>query len=95
MMPGRATRGLERRRSMIIDITAKPTGHGWLVHMDALTVGFSSLEAATAFVGQLRARIDAPHPWPTSPGQTEAVPRTVGDRSAPATRKGACPGLLK
>lgn len=57
---------------MIIDITAKPTGHGWLVHMDALTVGFSSLEAATAFVGQLRARIDAPHPWPTSPGQTEA-----------------------
>lgn len=55
---------------MIIDITEKPAGHGWVVHMDALEVDFDSLEAATAFVGQLRARIDAPHAWPASPGQT-------------------------
>lgn len=79
---------------MIIDITAKPTGHGWLVHMDALTVGFSSLEAATAFVGQLRARIDAPHPWPTSPGQTEA-PSDSRRPIRSGYQEGACPGLLK
>ncbi|CAI8702274.1 hypothetical protein [Pseudomonas chlororaphis] len=80
---------------MIIDITEKPAGHGWVVHMDALEVDFDSLEAATAFVGQLRARIDAPHAWPASPGQTGDAPRAAGNRSAPTTSKGACPGLVK
>ncbi|QLL10547.1 hypothetical protein [Pseudomonas chlororaphis] len=80
---------------MIIDITENPTGHGWVVHMDTLEVSFSSLEAATAFVGQLKARIAAPHAWPASPGLMGDAPRTAGNRSAPTTSKGACPGLVK
>ncbi|QQZ44910.1 hypothetical protein IF690_15190 [Pseudomonas sp. SK3(2021)] len=80
---------------MIIDITEKPTGHGWVVHMDALEVSFSSLEAATAFVGQLRARIDAPHAWPASPGLRGDAPRAAGERCAATISEGACPGLVK
>jgi hypothetical protein len=53
---------------MIIDITQKPTSHCWVVRMDAFEVNFNSLGQAQAFVGQLKARIDAPHAWPIPPG---------------------------
>lgn len=49
---------------MIIDITEKPASHCWVVCMDALQVNFNSLGEAQAFVGQLKARIEAPHVWP-------------------------------
>ncbi|MGF6092663.1 hypothetical protein [Pseudomonas sp. 18173] len=49
---------------MIIDITEKPTSHCWVVRMDALEVNFNNLSEAQAFVGQLKARIEAPHAWP-------------------------------
>ncbi|WP_223434272.1 MULTISPECIES: hypothetical protein [unclassified Pseudomonas] len=52
---------------MIIDITEKPASHCWVVCMDALEVNFNSLSEAQAFVGQLKARIDAPHAWPIPP----------------------------
>lgn len=53
---------------MIIDITEKPTSHCWVVRMDALEVSFNSLSEAQVFVGQLKARIEAPHFWPIPPG---------------------------
>ena len=49
---------------MIIDITQKPASHCWVVCMDALKVNFYSLGEAQAFVGLLKARIEAPHVWP-------------------------------
>lgn len=49
---------------MIIDITEQPTSHCWVVCIDALQVNFNSLQDAQAFVGQLKARIEAPHVWP-------------------------------
>lgn len=53
---------------MFIDITEKPAARCWVVCMDALEVNFNSLGEAQAFVGQLKARIEAPHVWPSSPG---------------------------
>ncbi|WP_223547327.1 hypothetical protein [Pseudomonas sp. A-B-19] len=50
---------------MIIDITEKPANHCWVVCMDALQVNFNSQGEAQAFVGQLKARIEAPHVWPS------------------------------
>lgn len=62
---------------MIIEITEKQTSHCWAVHMDALQVSFNSLEDAKVFVGQLKARIDAPHVWPVAaramPGRRSAL----------------------
>lgn len=49
---------------MIIDMTQSPTRHCWVVRMDALEVSFNTREDAQAFVGQLKARIEAPHVWP-------------------------------
>lgn len=63
---------------MIIDITQKPASQCWVVCMDALEVNFNSLGEAQAFVGQLKARIDAPHAWPISPGWA-AVSRLMPD----------------
>ncbi|MNF75617.1 hypothetical protein [Pseudomonas azerbaijanorientalis] len=50
---------------MIIDITERPASHCWVVCMDALQVNFYTLGEAQAFVGQLKARIEAPHVWPS------------------------------
>ncbi|WP_082557615.1 MULTISPECIES: hypothetical protein [unclassified Pseudomonas] len=50
---------------MIIDITEQPASHCWVVCMDALQVNFNSLCEAQAFVGLLKARIEAPHIWPS------------------------------
>jgi hypothetical protein len=50
---------------MIIDIKEKPASHCWVVCMDALKVNFNTLGEAQAFVGQLTARIEAPHVWPS------------------------------
>jgi len=54
---------------MIIEVSEKQVKHGWAVHLDALEVNFNSLEEAQAFVAQLKARIDAPHTWPSPAGQ--------------------------
>lgn len=53
---------------MIIDIAQEPISHCWVVCMDAMEVNFNSLEEAQAFVGQLKARIEAPHVWPVTAG---------------------------
>jgi len=50
---------------MIIDIKEKPASHCWVVCMDAFKVNFNTLGEAQAFVGQLTARIEAPHVWPS------------------------------
>ncbi|BCX70229.1 hypothetical protein [Pseudomonas izuensis] len=63
---------------MIIDITEKPTNHCWVVRMDALQVNFNSLGEAQAFVGQLKARIEAPHVWPTPPSPVAFTKRMPG-----------------
>lgn len=70
---------------MIIDITEKPTSHCWVVRMDALEVNFNSLGQAQAFVGQLKARIDAPHAWPIPFGSAAfarpmSAPRTASPK---------------
>ncbi len=62
---------------MIIDITEKPASHCWVVCMDALQVNFNSQGEAQAFVGQLMARIQAPHVWPSGAdpaGHTRRIP---------------------
>lgn len=69
---------------MIIDIKEKPTSHCWVVCMDALEVNFNNLGEAEAFVGQLKARIEAPHVWPT-PSSPAAFTRLMSDRRT------ACP----
>lgn len=69
---------------MVIDIMRKPAGHCWVVCMDALEVNFNSLDDAQAFVGQLKARIDAPHVWPIPPSRA-AISGRVPDRRT------ACP----
>jgi hypothetical protein len=51
---------------MIIAITQEQTSHCWVVHLDNLEVNFNRQEEAKAFVGQLKARIDAPHIWPST-----------------------------
>jgi hypothetical protein len=68
---------------MIIDIEDKRTIHGWVVRMDALAVNFNSLEEANAFVGQLKARIDAPHSWPNTAGQRAFRTPDLGGRCTP------------
>ncbi|MGE8337959.1 hypothetical protein [Pseudomonas laurylsulfatiphila] len=59
---------------MIIDIKAKPASHCWVVCMDALKVNFNTLGEAQAFVGQLTARIEAPHVWPSGASLAGAAP---------------------
>ncbi|MDI2143629.1 MULTISPECIES: hypothetical protein [unclassified Pseudomonas] len=59
---------------MNIEIIERRSPHGWVVHMDRLQVNFNSLEQARAFVGQLRARIDAPHTWPQPTARKAGVP---------------------
>jgi len=54
---------------MLIEIETPLDGQRWIVHLDAWEVGFNSLEQAQAFVTRLRARIDAPHPWPSGARQ--------------------------
>lgn len=49
---------------MLIQITEKRRNHCWAVHMDAWEVNFNKEEEAKAFIGKLKARIDAPHAWP-------------------------------
>jgi len=61
---------------MIIAITEKRTTHRWVVQLDNLEVNFNGQEEAQAFVGQLKARINAPHTWPITAG------RQVFDRQA-------------
>lgn len=51
---------------MIIAITEKQTTHRWVVQLDNLEVNFNGPEEAQAFVGQLTARINAPHTWPNT-----------------------------
>jgi hypothetical protein len=68
---------------MNIDIKKKQTTHGWVVHMDALEVSFNTQEEANAFVGQLQARIDAPHRWPNSSDLMVFPAPALGCCSAP------------
>ncbi|NWB29644.1 hypothetical protein [Pseudomonas gingeri] len=58
---------------MNIEITEGRAGHGWIVHMDDQAVNFNSLEQATAFVDQLKARIEAPHVWPVAAGREVCI----------------------
>ena len=69
---------------MIIDITEKPANHCWVVSMDAYEVNFNSLGEAQAFVGRLKARIDAPHVWPARERVINNTKRTVGRQTAHA-----------
>ncbi|CAI8712265.1 MULTISPECIES: hypothetical protein [Pseudomonas] len=64
---------------MNIDITEQRVPHCWVVHLDALEVNFNSQEAASSFVGQLKARIEAPHVWPVTV-RSAASCRTVPAR---------------
>lgn len=66
---------------MNIGITQTRTPHGWVVQMDDLAVNFNSLEQANAFVGQLKARIAAPHVWPGAAGR-EVFARALPPRQA-------------
>ncbi|MDD0994594.1 hypothetical protein M5G20_01780 [Pseudomonas sp. TNT2022 ID1044] len=50
---------------MIIGIAQKPASHCWVVCMDDFKVSFNSQGEAQAFVGLLKARIEAPHVWPS------------------------------
>ncbi|MBT9264902.1 hypothetical protein KKQ10_08435 [Pseudomonas sp. MG-9] len=63
---------------MNIDISATAVPHGWVVSLDDCRVYFNQLEDAQAFVSRLKARIDAPHPWP------QATERKVFALPAPA-----------
>ncbi|MNL65571.1 hypothetical protein D3C87_1899180 [compost metagenome] len=47
--------------------------------MDALQVNFYTLGEAQEFVGQLKARIDAPHVWPSGASLAND-PRRMPDR---------------
>ncbi|WP_454835607.1 hypothetical protein [Pseudomonas lini] len=80
---------------MNINIKEERTTHGWVVHMDALAVNFNSLEAAKEFVGQLKARIEAPHVWPMTIGPTAFAPPTPGLRSTLANDQKARAELVK
>ena len=72
---------------MIIDITEKPASHCWVVCMDAYEVNFNSLGEAQAFVGVLKARIDAPHVWPGADRRIDNTRRTLGRQTAYADAK--------
>ncbi|MBO1537311.1 hypothetical protein [Pseudomonas sp. OA65] len=71
---------------MIIRIEERQPGASWMVRLDALCVGFKSLEQAQAFTRTLQARIDAPHVWPQGaffrPGIGRDVPATSPRMSA-------------
>jgi hypothetical protein len=75
---------------MIIDITEKPTNHCWVVRLDAFKVNFNSQEEAQAFVGLLKARIEAPHVWPGVDCQVSHTRRTPGRQTAYANGKRVC-----
>ena len=62
---------------MIIDIKEKPASHCWVVCMDALKVNFNTLGEAHAFVGQLTARIEAPHVWPSAASLARAALKDI------------------
>lgn len=49
---------------MIIRIQEQHSTRRWSVYMDTWQAGFNSREQAESFVRQLKARIEAPHPWP-------------------------------
>jgi hypothetical protein len=66
---------------MIIEVSEKPVNRGWAVQLDALEVNFNSLEEAQAFVAQLKARIDAPHVWPSTTGHKTFTVSTQGSRA--------------
>ncbi len=49
---------------MIIRLEERQAEMRWVVHLDALCIGFRSVDQARAFTRTLQARIDAPHVWP-------------------------------
>lgn len=51
---------------MLITITQQQAPLRWTVHMDGWFVHFDSQAQAEAFVQRLQARLDAPHPWPST-----------------------------
>ncbi|WLH38079.1 hypothetical protein PSH79_12565 [Pseudomonas sp. FP2196] len=66
---------------MNIEISERQAPHGWVVHLDDWNVNFKHLQAAQDFVSLLQARIDAPHVWPSTFGEslrTAPVPRRLG-----------------
>jgi hypothetical protein len=71
---------------MNIDISATAAPHGWIVSLDDWQVSFDHLEDARAFVSRLKARINAPHPWP------QASERTGFNQPAPARETDALAG---
>jgi hypothetical protein len=71
---------------MNIAISATPAPHGWVVFLDDWQVNFNHLEDAQAFIGRLKARIDAPHAWPVPPE------RNVFARPVPAPEVDAVAG---
>jgi hypothetical protein len=73
---------------MNIDIAEKPASHCWVVCMDAFTVNFNSLGEAQAFVSLLKARIAAPHIWPSGAGLANDA-RLMSDRQT-AYADGKC-----
>lgn len=79
---------------MNIGIKEKQTTHGWVVHMDALEVNFNTLEEANAFVGQLQARIDAPHRWPNSADLMVFPAPVLGCCGAPVNETPVQPDLV-
>jgi len=75
---------------MIIDIAEKPASHCWVVCMDAFKVNFSSLGEAQAFVGLLKARIAAPHVWPSGAGLANDARKMPGRQTANVNGKRVC-----
>jgi hypothetical protein len=75
---------------MIIDIAEKPASHCWVVCMDAFKVNFNSLGEAQAFVGLLKARIAAPHIWPSGAGLANDARQMPGRQTAYANGKRVC-----
>ncbi|CRL52148.1 hypothetical protein H8F22_12470 [Pseudomonas sp. P154a] len=67
---------------MIIAITEKRTTHRWVVQLDNLEVNFNRQEEAQAFVGQLKARINAPHKWPDTAAQQVFIREARGSHLA-------------
>ncbi len=68
---------------MLITITQQQAQLRWTVHMDTWFVHFDSLGAAEDFAQRLRARLDAPHPWPSV-----TAPRLVSDSGPASIRSG-------
>jgi hypothetical protein len=55
-----------RTLRMKVEIKPAQSKAGWEVTLDTCAVSFHSHEEAEAFVKRLQARLDAPHPLPTS-----------------------------